>query len=123
MCKIMVIEDNRVLRTLYKHVLQKYGFEVAEAEDGYQALEILEKSQLKPDIILLDYRLPTINGFELSKEILARNHSSKILMITGDPQIDRELVTPLGIRFRKKPITLTELIMEINSLKLAPIAD
>lgn len=76
--KILLVEDDSFLREICAKKLTKEGFSVFEAIDGDQALKDLEKT--KPDMILLDIILPTINGFEVLEQIRA-NKDKKIKKI------------------------------------------
>lgn len=60
---IAVIEDDDAIRNLYTAKLELEGFEVVSAEDGQAGLKLLE--QRKPDLILLDLRMPIMNGDEM----------------------------------------------------------
>jgi len=58
----LVVDDSKVVRTVSRKILENLGFEVAEAEDGKQALE---QCKLKrPEVILLDWNMPVMNGME-----------------------------------------------------------
>lgn len=65
--KIMLIEDNRDLINLLKLALQKKNYEVLTAENGKDALELIEKVGM-PDLILLDMKMPIMDGWEFAKK-------------------------------------------------------
>ena len=67
--KILFVEDDPVVLTLYRNRLQREGFEVLFAEDGQVALSVLV--QAKPDLVVLDLMLPKVNGVEVLKHIRA----------------------------------------------------
>ena len=67
--KILFVEDDVVVLTLYRNRLQREGFEVLFAEDGEAALNIL--AQVRPDLVVLDLMLPKVNGVEVLKHIRA----------------------------------------------------
>jgi len=73
MKKILVIEDETVLRQAYKAILTQEGYQVEEAADGEEGLAKLGK--VKPDIILLDIVMPKIDGLEfLNRANLAKDY-------------------------------------------------
>jgi CheY-like chemotaxis protein len=115
MLTILIVEDDPILRKLYAKSFKKKGFQTIEVADGQQAINIYEQEKEKPHIILLDYRMPIINGLEVTETILQKQPQANILMITGDPTIQKEDVQKFGIRFREKPISLIEIMQEINS--------
>ena len=63
MTTILVVEDNPMNMELTVDLLESYGYEVMQAEDGSQALEVAEKNAL--DLILLDMQLPKMDGLEV----------------------------------------------------------
>lgn len=81
--KILLADDHRVLRTGLKLLLgTQSDFEVvAEASDGKDALEVLEKND-SVDIALLDLSMPVLNGLDCLKEIRARGYDVKVLILT-----------------------------------------
>ncbi len=97
----------------------KHGRSQIEARDGEQALEIYDNLREKPDIIVLDFRMPKINGLEVIKQILDRDPQSNILMISGDPCINQLDLTNSHIRFKEKPVKLDEFLSEIKSIAQA----
>ncbi|UCF81545.1 MAG: response regulator [Acidobacteriota bacterium] len=64
--RILVVEDSRSIRGMLKDVLEGAGLEVVVAEDGEKALDIFQKT--KPDLVLLDLKLPKKSGFDVLRE-------------------------------------------------------
>ncbi len=77
--KILVIEDEKTLRFLIVQTLVQEGFEVEEAIDGEEGIQKLKKN--KPDLILLDLLLPSINGFEVLSKIKRDSNLESIPVI------------------------------------------
>lgn len=119
----MIVEDNRHIRTLFKNILTRRGYDIIDVADGGKAIKIYDSMVQKPEIIVVDYRLPTLNGLELTQEILNRDPSSRILMITGDPRIKRNVETEYGITLRAKPIHMDDFVSEIDLLNEEVEAD
>lgn len=115
--KIMIVEDDPLIRQLYVEALSKNGYDViAVASDGAEAVHVYNNLNQKPDIIILDFRLPQKNGFEVSQEILATNSSAEILMISGDPTFDRKAIISHGISIMQKPVEINAIIREISTI-------
>lgn len=68
--RILVADDNAEARVLFRDLLEPYGFAVEEAEDGAQAVQLVESFQ--PDLILMDWRMPEIDGLAAARQILAQ---------------------------------------------------
>ncbi|MHA1943726.1 MAG: response regulator transcription factor [Candidatus Thorarchaeota archaeon] len=81
--KILVVDDEEMTTELAKTFLEKHGFVVVIAKDGEEALEIAHDEV--PDLILLDVMLPTIDGFEVCKQLKSHDTFKKtpILMFTA----------------------------------------
>ncbi len=81
--KILVVEDDQMISSMYKTKLETEGFKVIVGATGTEGLE-LAKSQ-KPDVILLDIILPQLDGFSVLKELRAASGTSKtpIIMLTN----------------------------------------
>lgn len=61
--KILVVDDDFIIRENIKMILQRRGFKIEEADNGKEALENVKT--FKPDLMLLDYEMPVMNGFEV----------------------------------------------------------
>ncbi len=89
MKKVLIIEDDLVLSDMYKLKLEKEGFEVKQAIDGFEGIVVLEN--FNPDVILLDIMMPSMDGFETLSTIKNQTSSlSKIIMFTN--VIDKEKI-------------------------------
>jgi CheY-like chemotaxis protein len=77
--KVLIIEDNKFVRTVYESELHQENIEVELAEDGVVGLE--KAQTLKPDLILMDLILPKKNGFILLEELKADPKTKKIPVI------------------------------------------
>jgi CheY-like chemotaxis protein len=76
---ILIVEDFEDSRILLKYLLEKLGYEVLEAEDGFKAAEIAKRHI--PDLILMDMALPLINGLSATKIIRQFKETSNIPII------------------------------------------
>ena len=81
--KILIVEDDSMISSMYKIKLEQAGFEVFVADDGARGLEMAVEK--KPDIILLDVILPQMDGFSLLQELKINKHfkDTPIIMLTN----------------------------------------
>ena len=79
--KLLIVDDEPSLRTIMKDELMQKGFDVKDAESGEDALEILKKD--RHQIVILDVRMPEMDGLEVLKRIRANNLADKVIMLTG----------------------------------------
>jgi len=82
--KILVVDDQSVIRQIARSTLQSQGYHILEAECGEEALEIARDE--RPDLILLDVRMPGISGFDVCRTIKQDPSTShiKVIMLTGE---------------------------------------
>jgi DNA-binding response OmpR family regulator len=81
MTKVLVVDDEKNLRTLYASELGDEGYEVMVARDGKEALRILESEH--PDLVVLDIRMAGLNGLETMSRMLALNNRLPIILNTA----------------------------------------
>ena len=113
--RIMIVEDDPLIRQLYVKILTERGFQVIGiASDGVEAMKVYNQLHEKPNLIILDYRMPHKNGLEVTKELQRLNSTSDILMISGDPRVDSAELISQGVKFKQKPIQLGDLLKEIR---------
>lgn len=117
MKKILIVDDEEILRLLISDTLEDLDVQIEIAEDGKIALEKL--AQTDYDLILLDYMMPELTGMEvleqLSKEQRAR---TPILMLTAKAQdADRTKALEAGVRrFIPKPFSPLELLQVVEEI-------
>lgn len=116
MCKILIAEDDPLIRNLFKEILKSKGYDIIVAVDGEDALKVYTELKEKPDIIVLDFKMPKKDGLEVSKEILQRDPSSNILMITGDPRVDQNELHNRGVKYKEKPVKMDDFLKEIHNI-------
>jgi len=86
----LVIDDSRVLRRLLGDMLRDIGFDVREAANGSEGLEMLRCGPL-PDVALVDWNMPVMNGLEFVQAVRADTRYQKlpIMMVTSETELDR----------------------------------
>ena len=86
--KIIIAEDNEIQRTLISKLLFDFGYDVIPADDGLEALQLVQDSNVQ--IVLSDYQMPNLNGIDLTREVrnLDLDHYVHIIMITGSDEDD-----------------------------------
>ena len=114
---VFIVEDDHSLRLLYEKALQLNGYNVVgSAKDGEEAVNMYNRFSTKPDIILMDHRMPIKNGIEATKEIFqnSSNIKPKIIFISADRSI-KEIALSIGvISFKNKPFSLERLFNNIE---------
>jgi two-component system response regulator HydG len=111
---VLFVDDEDILRMLMRDQLSAEGYEVDTADDGDTALEILHKKSF--DLLLIDIRMPRMNGIELLKEIRKLKIPSRILVLTAvdDLTIAIEAVKQGAHDYLTKPIELKSLVAAIH---------
>jgi signal transduction histidine kinase/CheY-like chemotaxis protein len=118
--KICLIEDDDSLRFTIKEILEKQGVKIIEAENGKLGMKVLEKEEIKPDLILLDLMMPVMNGFEFLKKIRETElNSIPILVLTGAELSEDEKTFLSGETYRileKSDDTLSTIVNEVGNV-------
>lgn len=119
MQKILIVEDDSEIRQIEKDYLLKEGYQIFEADDGDDALEVFDES--KPDLIVLDLNLPFRDGIEVCKEI-RKSSGVPIIMVTArTKEIDEILGLEIGADdYLKKPFSPKILVARVKSLLKRP---
>jgi len=79
--KIFIVDDESTIREFLREVILAEGFSVFEASDGEEALKIIERNPM--DVVIMDLRMPGMDGIETLNEIRKRNIDSKVIIMTG----------------------------------------
>lgn len=112
--KILVVEDELVLRETLAYNLTRQGYEVSVAADGQVAVEVAQREN--PDLILLDIMLPGLDGFEVCR-ILRQEHFAPIIMLTArDDEVDKIVGLEVGADdYLTKPFSMRELLARVKA--------
>ncbi len=119
--KVLVIDDQNGIRVLLVEVFNSEGYETFQASNGKLALEIVADKQ--PDIVLLDMKIPGMDGLEILKHIKKIDKTIKVIMMTAYGELDMiKEATDLGALMHfTKPFDIDELRMAVNNeLKNGP---
>jgi CheY-like chemotaxis protein len=115
--KIAIVEDVRELSKLYQTVLRRYGHEVIlTASSGEEMIAKVENgtSAKDIDVMILDYNMTGMNGFEAAKEMLRRNPMTKIIIASSADSIKTE-ANSVGFTYLRKPFSIENLVQAVNS--------
>ena len=113
---LLLVEDNEDNRIIYSTVLRHTGYEVVEATDGVQAVDLARR--IAPDLILMDISIPEIDGWEATK-ILRQDPKTRdipIIALTAHALADdRERATAVGFSsYLAKPIEPRAVVAEVR---------
>ncbi|MBI4871440.1 MAG: sigma-54-dependent Fis family transcriptional regulator [Candidatus Riflebacteria bacterium] len=112
--RILIVDDDEVARSGLRLAFAKSNFKIELAEDGPRALQLLEQTDF--DVVLIDYKMPKMDGLELIRHILERKPFIKVLMITGRGTIETAVeAMKLGAAdFVTKPFDVEELRAKVQ---------
>lgn len=111
--RILIIEDEAVIRKAIRMACEKEGYEVVEAENGSEGLYLSESS--RPDLILLDVMLPDISGFDVCREVRKSGSAVPIIILSAKTdEIDIVVGLEIGTDdYITKPFRARELLARI----------
>jgi chemotaxis protein histidine kinase CheA/ActR/RegA family two-component response regulator len=123
--RILLVEDSDVIRRSLARMLREAGYEVIEARDGAEALELAERQRF--DLVSTDVQMPNVDGYELTRRLRARPEfrSTPILMVTARAErIDRVRGFDAGVdEYIVKPLDRAELLRAVTRHLKEPHAD
>ncbi|MEX2088635.1 MAG: response regulator [Bacteroidota bacterium] len=120
--KILIVDDEEILRRLMQRSFLSAGYEIVMAENGTEAIEKAEKEE--PDLILLDVMMPEMNGFAVCRKLRENPKfaSTPILMVTAlRSEADKEAVAASGATDHLvKPVNQEELVARVRKYLHSP---
>ncbi len=117
--KVLIVDDEEALRFLLASELEAEGFEVRSAGDGDEAIDIVRKKVEQKDrfdVILLDIKMPKVDGFEVLKFVKVNAPETKIIMLTAYADVKNaiESLRQGASDFVSKPYDLDDILTSIN---------
>ena len=115
---ILIVEDEPLVRSLTRQVLEECGYNVVEAANGIEALEICQSRRHDIDLLITDVVMPDLGGRELAAEVSLLDPELPILFTSGytDDDIVRRGIIEVGANFIQKPFNLELLAHKVREL-------
>ncbi len=113
--RVLIVEDEEALRQTMSKRLQRRGLEVGTAGSGEEALDILSREPF--DVIVLDIKMPGIDGIETLKRIKDIRPDYQVIILSGHASLDlaRRIVELGGFDYLLKPYDFDELMIKIEN--------
>lgn len=118
MKRVLIAEDEAAIRDFVVINLRRAGYEVLEAQDGEEALEIYKANDGKIDVAVLDIMMPKLDGLAVCKELRANNNNIGIIMLTAKVQ-EMDKITGLmtgADDYITKPFSPTEFVARVDAV-------
>ncbi|HEY9766576.1 MAG TPA: response regulator transcription factor [Chroococcales cyanobacterium] len=113
--KILVVDDEPSIVKSVQYSLEKEGYQVVTAADGLQAVEVARRE--KPNLIVLDVMLPSLDGYEVCRQIRQEMVVPIIMLTAKGEEIDKVVGLEIGAdEYMTKPFSLRELLARIKAL-------
>ncbi len=84
--KILIVDDQYGIRILLNEVFQKEGYQTYQAANGFQAIDIVKKD--RPDLVILDMKIPGMDGIEILKRVKEIDKDIKVILMTAYGELD-----------------------------------
>ncbi|MBT8227353.1 MAG: response regulator [Dactylosporangium sp.] len=120
----MVIDDSRAMRLILKRIVTKLGYDVVEAANGQEAVDYLHANETAPDVALIDWNMPEMNGLEFVVTVRAepRLRQMTLMMVTTESE-QSQIVRALAAGAHEyviKPFTPDAIFDKLALLGLVP---
>ncbi|MFZ3046204.1 MAG: response regulator [Desulfatirhabdiaceae bacterium] len=115
--RILIVDDETFVGELLSEYLTGNGYEVSTVENGEDALTAY--SQFKPDIVILDIRMPGMSGIEVLKKMRKLDNKPSIIMASayGDSETINETMAQGADHYLQKPMTLSKLLEMVENIQ------
>ena len=112
--RVLIVDDQNGIRLLLNEVFSSEGYHTSQASNGKMALDLVRNN--RPDLVLLDMKIPGMDGLEILKHIKSMDATIKVIMMTAYGELDMiKRATDLGaVKHFTKPFDIDELRVEVN---------
>ncbi len=118
--KILTVDDSRLMRAIIRCTVESLGFEALEASNGFQALKAMKNHSDEICLILLDWNMPGMSGFDLLLKLKAHKDYSSIpiMMVTTESESEHviDAIKNGATNYLKKPFTPETLVNKITEV-------
>jgi two-component system chemotaxis response regulator CheY len=118
----LIVEDSRVIRRVSRHIAESMGMVVSEAEDGVQGLAACDEAM--PDLILLDWNMPIMDGLEFLRVLRARPDGAEPKVVFCTTEYDaghiREAIAAGADEYVMKPFDHETLYLKLQMIGIVP---
>ncbi len=117
LAEILLVDDETFLHEIYSDFLNLHGHKVVGiALNGEEAIALVRSLPSKPEIVIMDQRMPVKSGVEATKEILAIAPSTRVVFSSADIHSRRAATEAGAVAFVQKPFTLEELLRVLEGV-------
>jgi len=122
--KVLIVEDEKMIRALIKRVLEEEGYEVELAKDGLEGVALFNLMNPKPSILITDVVMPEMRGSELVRQLRQQTPELMVLFVSGYPamELGEFDLDAQNTSFLAKPFKMSELIKRLKQLQLSQFA-
>ena len=115
---ILVVEDDELVRGITVRSLRALGYRILLAEDGEDAMQVVERHAGDIDLVVTDVAMPRMGGPELADKLTARNPSVKVLFVSGysEQELSERMVLARNRAFLDKPFTASMLARKLREM-------
>jgi CheY-like chemotaxis protein len=115
-CDVLIVEDDFDIREVLADVLEEEGYSVAEAANGYEALELLRRTESRPRLILLDLMMPVMSGWQFVAEQRQDGELSGIpvVIVSADGNLQQKAASLGANGYIRKPIEIEHLLDQVH---------
>lgn len=119
MTSVLIVDDELFIVELYRDILQLRGYKVmGTAFDGEEAIRRYNDSSDKPDVVIMDHRMPVMNGVEATREIMRVNPTQKVIFVSADVLVEKEARDAGATEFLPKPFRMDDLIERMQKVSI-----
>ena len=119
---ILIVDDEQPIREFLRRILSKEGFQILEASNGEEALDVFKRQTAKIQLVLMDIAMPQMDGRTCARMMLKEQPHMPMIYMSGD--MDPALMPPElkkpAMAFLPKPFTAEEILFQACSLLKAP---
>jgi len=112
--KILIVDDQFGIRILLNEIFQKAGYKTFQAANGAQALAVVSKE--RPELVILDMKIPGMDGLEILKRIKKDYEDTKVIIMTAYGELDmiQEAMDVGAVTYFSKPFDIDELMETVK---------